>query len=51
MGFDGISPFYETRDELVQCGERFFGSYDPMSLSQASVSIHGCVQNAKEELM
>jgi ribosomal protein S18 acetylase RimI-like enzyme len=33
MGFDGIPPLYETLDELVQCGERFFGSYDQRGLA------------------
>lgn len=33
MGFGGIPPLYETLDELVQCGERFFGSYDQTGLA------------------
>jgi ribosomal protein S18 acetylase RimI-like enzyme len=33
IGFDGIPPLRETLDELMHCGERFLGSYDPEGLA------------------
>jgi len=33
IGFDGIPPLRETLDELIRCGERFLGSYDPEGLA------------------
>jgi ribosomal protein S18 acetylase RimI-like enzyme len=33
MGFDGIPPLHETLDELRECGERFFGSFDAAGLA------------------
>jgi ribosomal protein S18 acetylase RimI-like enzyme len=33
MGFDGIPPLRETLDELRQCGQRFFGSFDEAGLA------------------
>lgn len=33
IGFDGTPPLRETPEELIRCGERFVGSYDPDGLA------------------